>query len=353
MRDGTLGEEFGMRIGTLVTGKMVAALKRCGFDRVYDTNYGADMTIMEEGTELLKRIEKGGKLPMFTSCSPGWIKYIEYEYPDLLPHLSSAKSPHMMFGAALKTYWAEKNNVDPSKIFVVSIMPCIAKKTEILRPECKTGEYPDVDAVLTTREAARLIKMYGMDNINIFEDEKFDQDFCGEYTGAGVIFGTTGGVMEAALRTVKQILDGKPLENVDFMECRGMAGVKEAEIDLNGKKIWIAITSSMTCAKPLLDEVRAGTSKYTFIEVMGCPGGCINGGGQSIISGRKKARIGDEYKVWRMETLYEEDRMMPKRVSMDNAQMKDMYTEYFGEPGSELAEKLLHTTYTPKQKFGL
>ncbi len=340
----SLGEEFGHRIGTLVTGKMVAALKRCGFDRVYDTNFGADMTIMEEGTELLKRIQNGGTLPMFTSCSPGWIKYIEYEYPDLLPHLSSAKSPHMMFGAALKTYWAEKNNIDPSKIFVVSIMPCIAKKTEILRPECKTGEYQDVDAVLTTREAARLIKMYGMDNIDIFDDEKFDQDFCGEYTGAGVIFGTTGGVMEAALRTVKQILDGKPLENVDFMECRGMAGVKEAEVDLNGKKIWIAITSSMTCAKPLLDEVRAGTSKYTFIEVMGCPGGCINGGGQSIISGRKKARIGDEYKVWRMETLYQEDKMMPKRVSMDNAQMQDMYTEYFGEPGSELAEKLLHTS---------
>ena len=347
----SLGEEFGHRIGTLVTGKMVAALKRCGFDRVYDTNYGADMTIMEEGTELLKRIQNGGVLPMFTSCSPGWIKYIEYEYPDLLPHLSSAKSPHMMFGAALKTYWAQKNNIDPSKIFVVSIMPCIAKKTEILRPECKTGEYQDVDAVLTTREAARLIKMYGMDNIDIFEDEKFDQDFCGEYTGAGVIFGTSGGVMEAALRTVKQILDGKPLENVDFMECRGMAGVKEAEVDLNGQKIWIAITSSMSCAKPLLDEVRAGTSKYTFIEVMGCPGGCINGGGQSIISGRKKARIGDEYKVWRMETLYEEDKMMPKRVSMDNAQMTDMYTEFFGEPGSELAEKLLHTTYSPKEKF--
>ena len=217
----SLGEEFGHRIGTLVTGKMVAALKRCGFDRVYDTNFGADMTIMEEGTELLKRIQNGGTLPMFTSCSPGWIKYIEYEYPDLLPHLSSAKSPHMMFGAALKTYWAEKNNIDPSKIFVVSIMPCIAKKTEILRPECKTGEYQDVDAVLTTREAARLIKMYGMDNIDIFDDEKFDQDFCGEYTGAGVIFGTSGGVMEAALRTVKQILDGKPLESVDFMECRG------------------------------------------------------------------------------------------------------------------------------------
>ena len=348
----SLGEEFGLPIGTRVTGKMVAALKRCGFDRVYDTNFGADLTIMEEGTELLKRIENGGTLPMFTSCSPGWVRYIEYEYPDLLPHLSSAKSPHMMFGAICKTYWAQKHNVDPKKIFVVSIMPCIAKKSEIHRPECFTGDLPDVDAVLTTREAGRLIKMYGMDDLDALEDELFDQDLLGEYTGAGVIFGATGGVMEAALRTVKQQIEGKKLERVDFFECRGMAGVKEAEIELGGKKIWIAITSSMTSAKPLLEDARAGVSKYTFIEVMGCPGGCINGGGQSIISARKKhGRIGDSYKDLRMQALYDEDKYKELRVSCDNSQVKKLYDDFLGEPGSEIAEKLLHTSYTSKEKF--
>jgi len=348
----SLGEEFGLPIGTRVTGKMVAALKRCGFDRVYDTNFGADLTIMEEGTELLKRIENGGTLPMFTSCSPGWVRYIEYEYPDLLPHLSSAKSPHMMFGAICKTYWAQKHNVDPKKIFVVSIMPCIAKKSEIHRPECFTGDLPDVDAVLTTREAGRLIKMYGMDDLDALEDELFDQDLLGEYTGAGVIFGATGGVMEAALRTVKQQIEGKKLERVDFFECRGMAGVKEAEIELGGKKIWIAITSSMTSAKPLLEDARAGVSKYTFIEVMGCPGGCINGGGQSIISARKKhGRIGYSYKDLRMQALYDEDKYKELRVSCDNSQVKKLYDDFLGEPGSEIAEKLLHTSYSSKEKF--
>ena len=348
----SLGEEFGLPIGTRVTGKMVAALKRCGFDRVYDTNFGADLTIMEEGTELLKRIENGGTLPMFTSCSPGWVRYIEYEYPDLLPHLSSAKSPHMMFGAICKTYWAKKHNVDPKKIFVVSIMPCIAKKSEIHRPECFTGDLPDVDAVLTTREAGRLIKMYGMDDLDALEDELFDQDLLGEYTGAGVIFGATGGVMEAALRTVKQQIEGKKLERVDFFECRGMAGVKEAEIELGGKKIWIAITSSMTSAKPLLEDVRAGISKYTFIEVMGCPGGCINGGGQSIISARKKhGRIGYSYKDLRMQALYDEDKYKELRVSCDNPQIKKLYEDFLGEPGGEISEKLLHTSYSSKEKF--
>lgn len=266
-----LGEEFGLPIGTRVTGKMVAALKRCGFDRVYDTNFGADLTIMEEGNELIDRLNGKGSLPMFTSCSPGWVRYIEYQYPELLPHLSTAKSPHMMFGAICKTYWAKKHNVDPSRIYVVSIMPCTAKKSEIHRPENLTGEYQDVDAVLTTREASRLIKMYGMDDLEALEDEEFDQDLLGEYTGGGVIFGASGGVMEAALRTVKQQLEGSKLEKVDFLECRGMAGVKEAQIEIAGKKIWIAITSSMTCAKPLLEDVRAGVSKYTFIEIMGCP----------------------------------------------------------------------------------
>jgi len=348
----SLGEEFGLPIGTRVTGKMVAALKRCGFDRVYDTNFGADLTIMEEGNELVERITNGGVLPMFTSCSPGWVRYIEYQYPELLPHLSSAKSPHMMFGAICKTYWAEKHNVDPKKIFVVSIMPCIAKKSEIQRPECETGEYPDVDAVLTTREAGRLIKMYGMDDLDALPDEDYDQDLLGEYTGAGVIFGATGGVMEAALRTVKQQLEGRKLERVDFMECRGMAGVKEAQIELNGQKIWIAITSSMTCAKPLLEDVRAGVSKYTFIEVMGCPGGCINGGGQSIISARKKhGKLGYSYKDLRMQALYDEDKYKALRVSCDNPQIQQLYSDFLGKPGSELAEKLLHTSYSAKEKF--
>ena len=347
----SLGEEFGMPIGSRVTGKMAAALRRCGFDRVYDTNFGADLTIMEEGNELLERVTHGGVLPMFTSCSPGWIRYIEFEYPELLPHLSSAKSPHMMLGAMAKSYWAERHGIDPKDIYVVSIMPCIAKKSEIDRPECNTSGYQDVDAVLTTRECARLIKMFGVE-FEELPDEGFDEDLFGDYTGAAVIFGASGGVMEAALRTVKQKLDGQKLEKVDFEACRGMAGVKEAEIDLNGTKIWIAVTSSMTAAKPLLEEVKAGTSKYTFIEVMGCPGGCINGGGQSIIPSRiKNGKLGMGYRELRMKALYDEDAMQTLRVSSDNVQIQDLYKNYLGEPGSELAEKLLHTSYTPKERF--
>ncbi|NCB33512.1 MAG: 2Fe-2S iron-sulfur cluster binding domain-containing protein [Erysipelotrichia bacterium] len=348
-----LGEEFGMPIGTPVTGKMAAALRRCGFDRVYDTNFGADLTIMEEGTELLSRIKNSGVLPMFTSCSPGWIKYIEYEYPDLLPHLSTSKSPHMMFGAIVKSYWAKKKGIDPKDIYVVSIMPCIAKKSEIVIPENKTQDYADVDKVLTTRECARLIKMFGID-FEELPDEEFDPDLLGDYTGAAVIFGTTGGVMEAALRTVKQTLDGKKLEKVDFQACRGMEGVKEAEIDLNGTKIWIAIASSMTATKPLLEDVRAGKSKYTFIEIMGCPGGCINGGGQPIIPSRiKNGKIGYGYKEMRMKALYSEDERQEIRVSSDNPQIQQLYKEYLQEPGSEIAEELLHTSYTAHKRFNI
>ncbi|MDO5122795.1 MAG: [FeFe] hydrogenase, group A, partial [Erysipelotrichaceae bacterium] len=348
-----LGEEFGMPIGTRVTGKMVAALRRCGFDRVYDTNFAADLTIMEEGNELLERLTHGGTLPMFTSCSPGWIRYIEFEYPELLPHLSSAKSPHMMFGAVVKSYWAEHMNIDPKDIYVVSIMPCIAKKAEIVRPECKTTDYVDVDAVLTTRELARLIKLYGIDFTEL-PDEEFDPSLLGDYTGAGVIFGASGGVMEAALRTVKQKLEGKKLDPVDFEVCRGMAGVKEAEVDLNGTKLWIAIASSMSAAKPLLEDVKAGTSKYTFIEIMGCPGGCINGGGQPIVSSKiKNGKIGYDYKKLRMKALYDEDQIKELRVSSDNPQIQDLYNNYLGEPGSELAEELLHTSYTPRTRFNI
>ena len=347
----SLGEEFGMPIGTRVTGKMVAALHRCGFDRVYDTNFGADLTIMEEGNELLERLNHGGVLPMFTSCSPGWVRYMEYEYPQLLPHLSTSKSPHMMFGAIVKSYWAKLHGIDPKDIFVVSIMPCIAKKSEIKRPECKTAAYTDVDAVLTPRECARLIRMFGIDFADL-PDEEFDPDLLGDYTGAGVIFGASGGVMEAALRTVKQKLEGKKLEKVDFLECRGMQGVKEAEIEIAGQKMWIAITSSMTAAKPLLEEVKNGTSKYTFIEVMGCPGGCINGGGQSIVpSCIKNGKLGMGYKELRMKALYDEDVEMPLRVSSDNPQIQELYSKYLGQPGSEKAEQLLHTSYSRKEKF--
>ncbi len=346
-----LGEEFGLPIGTRVTGKMAAALRRCGFTRVYDTNFGADLTIMEEGNELLERLQNGGTLPMFTSCSPGWVRYIEYEYPELLGHVSSAKSPHMMVGAIAKSYWAEKNGVDPKDVFVVSVMPCTAKKAEIVRPECNTTGLQDVDAVLTTRECARLIKMFGID-FNELPDEGFDMDLMGEYTGAGVIFGASGGVMEAALRAVKQQLEGVKLDPVDFTACRGMAGVKEAEVELNGTKIWIAITSSMTAAKPLLEDVKAGTSKYTFIEVMGCPGGCINGGGQPIVSSRvKNGKLGMGYRELRMKTLYDEDTIKELRVSSDNPQIQQLYADFLEKPGSHLAHKLLHTSYNPREKF--
>ena len=347
----SLGEEFGLPIGTRVTGKMVAALKECGFERVYDTNFGADLTIIEEGNELLHRITSGGTLPMFTSCCPGWIRYIEYEYPELLPHLSSVKSPHMMLGAMVKSYYAKRKGIEPKDIFVVSIMPCTAKKSEIHRTECKTSQYVDVDAVLTTRECGRLIKMMGID-FNTLEDEEFDQDLFGEYSGAAVIFGASGGVMEAALRSVKQKLDHEKLEKVDFKVCRGLEGVKEAEIDLNGSKVWIAITSSMNAAKPILEEVKKGTSKYAFIEVMACQGGCINGGGQSIVSSSIKNNPNfEDYKTLRMHVLYDEDESKNVRISDDNIQIQELYQNFLGEPGSELAEELLHTTYSQKEKF--
>ncbi len=347
----SLGEEFNLPIGTSVTGKMVSALKECGFERVYDTNFGADLTIIEEGNELLNRLNNQAKLPMFTSCCPGWIRYIEYEYPELLDHLSSAKSPHMMLGAMVKSYYAKRKGIDAKDIFVVSIMPCTAKKSEIMREECKTSQYVDVDAVLTTRECGRLIKMMGID-FNTLVDQEFDQDLFGEYSGAAVIFGASGGVMEAALRSVKQKLDHTKLEKVDFTICRGLEGVKEAEVELNGTKIWIAITSSMNAAKPLLEEVKNGTSKYTFIEVMACPGGCINGGGQSIVSSCIKNNPNiEDYKSLRMKVLYNEDLSKEVRVSDDNQQIQDLYKNFLEKPGSEIAEELLHTSYRQKEKY--
>ncbi len=346
-----LGEEFGYPIGTRTTGKMAAALRRVGFHRVYDTNFGADLTIMEEGTEFIHRIQENGTLPMITSCSPGWVRYIEFEYPDLLEHLSSCKSPHMMLGAALKSYYAKIKGIDPRDIYVVSIMPCTAKKAEIIRPENKVNGLQDVDTVLTTKECARLIKMYGID-FNNLPDEEFDQDMFGEYSGAGVIFGASGGVMEAALRTVKEVLEKKELNNLDFEEVRGMKGIKESTLSINGSDIHIAVASGMINAKVLLDQIKDGTSKYHFIEIMGCPGGCINGGGQPVISSvLKNARNRKDFRELRAQTLYTEDRGCNVRKSHENKQIQELYEKFFEYPGSHQAHEILHTTYNRKEKF--
>lgn len=344
----SLGEEFGMKIGTPVTGKMVAALRRLGFAKVYDTNFGADLTIMEEATELLNRIKTGGTLPMITSCSPGWVNYAEYYYPDCLDHLSSCKSPHEMEGAILKSYYAEKNGIDPKDIFVVSIMPCTAKKYEKERPELVTNGLVDVDAVLTTRELGNLIKRSGI-NFTKLPDEEFDQDLVGTYTGAGVIFGVTGGVMEAALRTAYYVLEGKEYGPVNFTEVRGLEGLKEATFTLGGKEIKIAVANGMKNAKPIMDDIRAGKSPYTFIEIMCCPGGCINGGGQSYVRPsllpNEDPDILDTYKAKRAAAIYSEDERQTLRQSHNNPQIQKLYEDFLGEPNSHKAHELLHTRY--------
>lgn len=350
----TLGEEFGMKIGTPVTGKMVAALKRLGFDKVYDTNFGADLTIMEEATELLSRIKNNGVLPMITSCSPGWVNYAEYYYGDQLDHLSSCKSPHQMQGAIIKSYFAEKKGIDPKDIFVVSIMPCTAKKYEKNRPEMEVNGLRDVDAVLTTRELAKLIKRSGI-NFNKLPDEEFDQDIMGEYTGAGVIFGTTGGVMEAALRTAYYTLTGKEHEAIKFEQVRGMEGLKEATLNINGTELKVAVASGMKNAKVLLDQIREGNSPYAFIEIMGCPGGCINGGGQPFVKPmflpNEDLNILDTYKEKRAQALYQEDERQALRQSHNNTQIQQLYKEFLGEPNSHKAHELLHTHYHAKERF--
>ena len=347
----SLGEEFGMPIGTRVTGKMVSALKQMGFYRVYDTNFGADLTIMEEGTEFINRVKNGGTLPMITSCSPGWIRYAEREYPDLLDNLSTCKSPHMMLGALIKSYYAEKNGIDPKEIYNVSVMPCVAKKSEITRPEMKNGGFANVDAVITTRELGRLIKMFGID-LKDLADDTFDQDVFGEYTGAGVIFGTSGGVMEAALRTVYEVLTDEPCDDIDFTAVRGTEGLKEATLNIDGLEVNVAVAHSMKIAKPLLDDIRAGKSKYHFIEIMGCEGGCVNGGGQSHISSVIK-NSGVDYKALRAKALYDEDDVMPKRKSHENQQVQDLYKNYLGQPCGHKSHELLHTHYSKKDRFDL
>ena len=350
-----LGEEFGYPIGTPVTGKMAAAMRRLGFARVYDVNFGADLTIMEEGTELLGRLTNGGTLPMITSCSPGWINYAEYNYGDLLPHLSSCKSPHQMQGAIIKSYWAEQNGIKPEDIFVVSVMPCTAKKFEKDREQLKVNGLNDVDAVITTRELARMIKRSGI-LFNRLPDEDWDQDIMGDYTGAAVIFGVTGGVMEAALRTVYFKLTGKESEPIEFKAVRGHdAGIREASLDINGTTVNVAIASGMKSAKVLLDEIREGKSKYAFIEIMGCPGGCINGGGQPYVREcflpNEDDDIMDTYKEKRAQALYTEDERQTLRQSHNNPQIIELYEKFLGEPNSHKSHELLHTTYAAREGF--
>lgn len=338
-----LGEEFGLPIGTPVTGKMVAALKRLGFDKVFDTDTGADLTIMEEGTEFIERFTKGENLPIITSCSPGWVKYCEHNYPEFLPNLSTCKSPMEMFGAVIKSYYAEKEGINKDKIFSVAIMPCTSKKFEASRSEHTTSGGRDIDVSLTTRELARMIKQAGIDFVNL-PDEQFDTPF-GEATGAGVIFGTTGGVMEAAIRTVYEILEKKPLDDLDVKAVRGLDGVKEATLKIAGKDVKVAIVHGTKNAKTILEKIKNG-EKYDFIEIMACPGGCIHGGGQPIVDARVRADV--DVKAKRAEALYSEDRNAKIRKSHENPVITKLYEEFFGEPCGHKSHELLHTHYVDR-----
>ena len=344
-----LGEEFGMEIGTNVTGKMVTALKRLGFDRVFDTNTGADFTIMEEANEFIERFTENDNLPMITSCSPGWIKFIEMNYPELLPHLSTCKSPHQMFGALIKTYYAKKENIDPSKIYMVSVMPCIAKKFERQRPEMRNEGLYDVDNVITTRELARMIKGANLDFVNL-EDSEFDAPM-GEATGAAAIFGTTGGVMEAALRTAQDTLTGEDLPKIDFEAVRGGEGIKRATVNIAGKDIKVVAASGLANARQILEEIRDGKADYQFVEIMACPGGCVMGGGQPIKSSKTRATV--DVRALRANALYSIDEKSTIRKSHENPIVKKIYEEYLEKPGSYRAEKLLHTDYMEREKYKL
>ena len=346
-----IGEEFGLPIGTRATGKMFAAMHRLGVDKVYDTNFGADLTIMEEGTELLGRLKNGGVLPMITSCSPGWIRFCEFYFPEFIPNLSSCKSPHEMEGALIKTYYAEKNGIDPKDIVVVSVMPCTSKKTEAAREQLVNKDgLRDVDIVLTTRELARMIKQAGL-NFNSLPDEGPDTDLLGEYTGAGVIFGATGGVMEAALRTVADILEEKDLPNFEYTQVRGVeADVKEATLTLAGKEIKVAVAHSTAAARELLTKIKNGEANdYAFIEIMGCSGGCVCGGGQPIVPAQDLMDI--DIRAERAKALYEEDKVMPERKSHKNSQVMQLYKDFLGEPNGHKAHELLHTTYGQREIY--
>lgn len=329
-----IAEPFGCKAGTIATGQMVTALKRLGFDRVFDTNFTADLTIMEEGTELIERIKEGGRLPLFTSCSPGWIKFIEHFYPEFLDNVSSCKSPQQMFGALAKSYYAEKNNLSPEDIVVVSVMPCTAKKFEAYRPEMAG----DVDYVLTTRELARMIKMAGIDMTSL-EETEFDS-FMGVSSGAADIFGASGGVMEAALRTAFELITGEKLENLDFEAVRGTTGIKETEVQIGELKLKAAVANGLANVRKLMEKIKGG-EEYHFVELMACPGGCLGGGGQPIPT---NAEIREE----RLKAIYEIDKNKKLRKSHENPYIKKLYDEYLGEPGGHKAHELLHTHYIPR-----
>lgn len=343
-----LGEEFGLPIGTRVTGKMVAALRKLGFQKVFDTDFAADLTIMEEGTELIRRLTAGEKLPLMTSCCPGWVKFVEHNYPEMLDNLSTCKSPHEMEGAVIKSYFAKLMGIDPAKIVVVSIMPCVAKKFENMRDELSNNGLQDVDIVLTTRELSQMIKEAGID-FNSLKDEEFDNPF-GESTGAGVIFGATGGVAEAALRTVFEILSGKELDTIDYTAVRGTASIKEADIELpNGRVIKAAVAHGLSNARKVLEMQKSGEKSFDFIEVMACPGGCVAGGGQPIVSSKRLEET--DVKTERAGAIYEEDKDLPIRKSHKNPYIKRLYDEFLGEPNGHVAHELLHTHYIKRSRF--
>jgi NADP-reducing hydrogenase subunit HndD len=341
-----LGEEFGGKIGGNTQGKMVAALKMLGFDNVFDVDFTADLTIMEEGSEFIDRLQNGGKLPMFTSCSPAWVKYVEHFYPDFIPNLSSAKSPQQMLGAICKTYYAQKKGIDPNNMVVVSIMPCTAKKFEKTREGQSAAGVPDIDFVLTTRELAKLINRQGV-IYNELADAEFDAPL-GIASGAGLIFGASGGVMEAALRTVKELLEKKPVENLDFVEVRGEAGIKEATYNVAGTDVKVAVVSGLKNAKKLLEDIKAGKAKYHFVEVMSCPGGCIYGGGQPIKDCNTRNTV--DVRGLRAKAIYDADKAMTLRKSHLNPVVKELYDTYLGKPNSEKAHHLLHTNYKARGK---
>ena len=339
----TLGECFGMHIGTNVQGKMVAALRRLGFDKVFDTDFGADLTIVEEANEFLGRVQNGGVLPMITSCSPGWIKYCEHYYPDMLDHLSTCKSPQQMSGAIIKTWYAEKMGIDPKDIVVVGIMPCTAKKFETKRDDQAASGYPDVDYSLTTRELGRMIESAGI-YFKHLPDEEFDNPL-GDSTGAAVI----GGVMEAALRTAVEKLSGEELKSLDFTEVRGTDGIKEASYTVNGMEVKVCVVSGLANANTIMEKVKNGTADYHFIEIMGCPGGCVNGGGQPIQHAVVRNFV--DLRARRAAALYEADKDMPLRKSHESEAVKRLYDEFLGEPGSHKAHEVLHTSYVARPKY--
>ncbi len=338
----SIGEEFGLPAGSLVTDKLVSALRMMGFDKVFDTDFTADLTILEEGYELIGKIKNGDKLPLLTSCSPGWINFIERFYPELLDHVSSCKSPQQMFGALAKTYYAKNAGIDPKDIYSVSIMPCTAKKYECQRPEMNASGFQDVDAVLTTREAAVMMKQLGI-NLPELQEDKYDEPL-GISTGAAVIFGNTGGVMEAALRTVYEVLAEKPLDNIEITAVRGMEGVREAEIQIGDMTVRGAVANGLANARTLLEKIASGEGDYHFVEIMACPGGCIGGGGQPVPTS-------SEIRQKRMEAIYKADRGLKIRKSHENPAVLKLYKEFLGEPNGHKAHELLHTHYTPKSLY--